>query len=99
MPSQDGEYGSQMQHVRIQMRIAKSGRAVYQLLVDPRLFAVRQRVRHLDDDHAVEQRLILLFLQKSIEFCEIGMFEDGFIKINQWKSRNLDVLFLRHRQQ
>ncbi len=81
------------------MHIAKRGRSGYQLVVDPRFLVVRQCVRHLDDDHAVEQRLVLLLLQELMEFRQVGVRENGFVQIDQREARHLDVLFLGQRQQ
>ncbi len=96
---EDGEHGSQMQHMRIQMGVAERRRAVHELLVYPGLITVRERIRYFDDHHSIEKRLILLLLEETVEFGEIGMGENGLIEIDQRKPRNLDVLFLRHRQQ
>ena len=70
-----------------------------QLAVDARLVAVGERVRHLDDHHAIEQRLVLLFLQELVELGEVGVREDGLVEVDQREARHLDVLFLRQRQQ
>jgi hypothetical protein len=45
-------------------------------------------VEHLDDDHAIQQGLVFLFLQELVELREIGMRDDGFIEINQQEARN-----------
>ena len=96
---QDREHRRQIQHVRIQVHIAERGRAANQLLVDARLVLIGQRVRDLDDDHAVEQRLVLLLLQELVELREVGVREDGLVQMDQREARHLDVLLLRHGQQ
>ena len=70
-----------------------------ELLVDARLFLVGERVRHLDDHHPVEQRLVLRLLQELAELGEVGVREDRLVEVDQREARHLDVLFLRQRQQ
>ena len=94
--AEDGEHGRRMQHVRIEMHVAEGGRGRQdQLAVNARLFAVIECVRHLHDDHAVEQRLVFAFLQEFAKFGQIRVRENGFVEVNQGKARHLDILFLR----
>src|SRR6202051_1502811 len=88
-----------MQHMRIKVRVTERGCSVYQLLVYPCFVSVRERIRNLDDHHAIEERLVLLFLQEPIELREIGMRENGVIKVDERKSCDLDVFLLSHGQQ
>jgi hypothetical protein len=57
---------------------------------------MRASSRYLDDDHAVEQRLVLLLLQELVELGEVGVREDGLVQIDEREARDLDVLLLRH---
>jgi hypothetical protein len=66
--------------------------------VDARLVLIREGIGDLHDHHAIEQRLVLAFLEKPMKFRQIGMSEDGFIQIDQGKARDLDILFLGKRQ-
>ena len=54
---------------------------------------------HLDDDHAVEQRLVLLLLQELVELGQVRVREDRLVQVDQREARHLDVLLLRQRQQ
>ena len=96
---QDGEDRGEVEHVRVEVHVAERRRAGDQLLVDARLVAVRQRVRNLDDDHAVEQRLVLLLLQELVELREVGVREDRLVQVDEREARHLDVLLLRHGEQ
>ena len=96
---QDGEHRREIQHVRIEVHVAERRRAGHQLLIDARLVAVGQRIRDLDDDHAVEQRLVFLLLQELVEFREVGMRENGLVQVDEREARHLDVLLLRHGEQ
>ena len=93
------EHRRGVQRMRVEMHFAERLRRGGELLVDARLFLVRERVRHLDDDHAVEQRLVFRFLQEFAEFCEVGVREDRLVQVNQREARHLDVLLLREREQ
>jgi hypothetical protein len=59
---QYGEDGRQLQDVGIEMDMAEGGGPGDELLIYARLVVIGKRVRHLDDDHAVEQCLVLLLL-------------------------------------
>ena len=96
---EDGEYGGQMQHMRIQVGLAEGRCGVHQLLVDAGFLFIGERIGDLDDHHPVEQRLVLLLLEKVVEFREIGVRQDGFIEIDQREARHLDVLLLGHGEQ
>lgn len=98
--AQHGEHGGRVQHVRVQVDAAeRRRRGQDQLVVDARLLAVVQRVRHLHDDHAVEQALVFALLQKLAELGQIGVRQDRLVQIDQRKARDLDVFLLRQRQQ
>ena len=97
--AQDGEHGRRMQRVRVQVHGAKGGRRQDQLAVDARFLAVIEGVRYLHDDHAVEQGLVLAFLHEFAEFGQVGVGDNGFIEVDQRKTRDLDVFLLRQRQQ
>ena len=96
---QDREHRGELEHVRIEVHVAERGRARYQLLVDAGFVAEGERVGHLDDDHAVEQGLVLLLLQELVELGEIGVRQDRLVEMDQREARHLDVLFLRQGQQ
>ena len=81
------------------MDFAERRRTRHELAIDARLVAERQRVRHLDDHHAIEQRLVLLLLEKLVELGEVGMREDRLVQMDERETRHLDVLLLRERQQ
>ena len=93
------ERGREIEHVRIEVHLAKRRRARHELAIDPRFVAERQRVGHLDDDHAVEQRLVLLLLEELVELGEIRVGEDRLVEVDQREPRHLDVLLLRQREQ
>ncbi len=79
-----------MQHVRIEVHVAEGGRGRQdQLAVNARFLAVIERIRHLHDDHAVEQGLVFAFLQEFAKFGQIRVREDGFIEVNQGKRDTL----------
>ncbi len=96
---EDREHRSELEHVRVEVHVAERRRARDQLLVDARFVAEGERIGHLDDDHAVEQRLVLLLLQELVELGEVGVREDGLVEVDQREARHLDVLLLRHGQQ
>ncbi len=95
---QDREHGRKVERVRIQMHGLERRCARYELAVDARLIFIGKRIRHLDDDHAVQQGLVLFFLQETVELGQVRMSNDGLIEMNQRKAGYLDVLFLRQRQ-
>src|SRR5579863_5502573 len=98
-PCQYGEDRRQIEHVGIKMDVAEGRRSRHQLAIDAGLVGVGQRIGHLDDDHAVEQRLVLLLLQKLVEFREIRVREYGLVEVDEREARDLDVLLLRKGQQ
>jgi len=98
-PRQHRKHGRHLEGVRIEMDTCKRTSPGYELLVDARFFLVGQGVGHLDDHHAIQQCLVLLFLQELLELGQVGMRQHRLIKIDQWETRYLDVLFLRKRQQ
>ena len=85
--------------VRVEVHLAERRRARHELAIDARLVAERQRVRHLDDHHAIEQRLVLLLLQELVELGQVRVREDRLVEVDQREARHLDVLLLRQRQQ
>ena len=85
--------------MRIQVHVAERRRAGYQLLVDARFVAIGERVRDLDDHHAIQQRLVLLLLQELVEFGEVGVREDRLVQVDEREARDLDVLLLGEREQ
>jgi hypothetical protein len=93
------EHRGEVQDVRIEVHISERWRTGYQLLVDAGFVLVRQRIRHLDDDHAVEQGLVLLLLKELVELGQVRVRENGFVEVNEREAGHLDILLLRHRQQ
>ncbi len=70
-----------------------------QLAINTRLIIEIERIRHLNNHHAIEQCLVLALLQELAKLRQVGMRDDGLIQINQGKARDLDVFFLRERKQ
>src|SRR5690606_31885431 len=85
--------------MRVEMHVAERGRSGDKFAVDARLVEVRQRVRHLDDDHSVEQSFVLLLLQELVKLRQVRVRDDGLVEIDQWEARHLDVLFLRQQRE
>ena len=98
-PRQDREHGGEIDDVRVEVHLAERRRARHELAIDARLVAERERVRHLDDHHAIEQRLVLLLLQELVELGQVRVREDRLVEMNQRETRHLDVLLLSQRQE
>src|SRR5680860_683751 len=96
---EDGEGRRQLERMWIEMHGAERGGVGYQFFVDTRLVRVVERIRHLDDHHAIQQRLVLLFLQKLVKLRQIGVRDDGLVQINQREARDFYVLLLCQGQQ
>src|SRR3954467_1942847 len=98
-PGQDREHPCHVQRVRVEVHFAErlSGRA--KLAIDTRLFLIVERVRDLDDDHPVEERLVLRLLQELAELGEVGVRHDRLVDVDQREARHLDVLLLGERQE
>src|SRR4051812_5288 len=94
-----GEHRGDVQGVRVEVHLPERLRGRAELAIDARLFLVVQRVRHLDDDHAVEQRLVLRLLQELAELGEVGVRDDGLVEVDEREERHLDVLLLREREE
>src|SRR5882672_4126385 len=93
------EHRGDVQRMRIEVHLAERLRRGAQLAVDAGFLLVVERVRHLDDDHPVEQRLVLGLLQELAELGEVGVRDDRLVHVNQREARHLDVLLLRQREQ
>ena len=91
-PREDGEHGGHAQQVRVEVDFLERLRARSELAVDSRLFRIGKRIRHLDDDHAIEQRLVFRLLQKLAEFRQVGVRDDGLVEVDQGEARDLDIL-------
>src|SRR5688572_1281526 len=96
---EDGEHGREIDDVRVEVHLAERRRARHELAIDARFVAERQRVRHLDDHHAIEQRLVLFLLQELVELGQVRVREDRLVEVDQREARDLDVLLLRQRQE
>src|SRR6185437_1929260 len=96
---QNGKDGGELEHMGVEMNVAEGRGAGHQLLIYARFVVKGQRVRHLDDDHAVEQSLVLLLLQKLVEFGQIGVRQNRLVQVNERKARHFHVLFLGEREQ
>jgi hypothetical protein len=81
------------------VHVVKRGRTGDELLVDARLVVIAEGVRDLDDDHAIQQGLVLLLLHEPMELREVRMGDDRLVQMNQWETRHLDVLFLGQREE
>src|SRR5699024_5180614 len=85
--------------MRVQVDFAEGGCLGDELAVNTRLIPIVQSIGHLYDDHSVEQRLILLLLEKLAEFRQVGVRDNRLVDVDQREARDLDVFFLSQREQ
>ena len=83
------EHRGDVQRVRIEVHFAERLGGGHELAIDARLFLVRERIGHLHDHHAIEQRLVLRLLQELAELGEVGVREDGLVEVMSGKRDTL----------